>query len=148
MKKLKIVLAIDFPSLNHVINEAKKGGEGIAYSDLKLKLTNKVKLLANNQYLAQKSPKFDKKISFLFEWYSGSQRKDPDNIEFATKFICDGLKKLGVYKDDSYKLTSGIKIHRHIIDKEYPRVEIYIQENDEAFSDYITEKFKNLVIDK
>jgi len=145
MKKLKITLQIDFPSLNDVINEAKKGGRGAAYASLKKNLTNKVKLLANNEYLSQKSPVFTKKVSFLFVWYSKDQMKDPDNIEFATKFILDGLKNLGVYEDDSYKLTSGIKLHAHRIDKKWSRVEIYIKEADEELEEYFMDQFQHFI---
>ena len=142
---VKIILEIDFPSLNEVINTAKKGGKGAGYAALKKNLTNKVRLLANNQYKAQKSPKFKSKICFLFQWYAKNQMKDPDNIEFATKFILDGFKNLGLYEDDSYKITSGLKLHSHHIDKKRPRVEIYIQEHDDCLEDQMINLFKDWV---
>lgn len=36
-------------------------------------------------------------------WFNRDEKKDPDNIAFAKKYILDGLKKSGVIKDDSRK---------------------------------------------
>jgi len=141
---VRIVLNIDFPSLNHVINEAKKGGRGMAYSKMKNELTTKVRLIANNQYKSAGSPVFSENVSFLFEWYSKDARRDPDNIEFGTKFILDGFNKLGLFKDDSYKYTSGLKIHKHYIDKKFPRVVIYMQESNEEIESKILNQFLNI----
>lgn len=143
---LKLTIDIDFPSLNYVINETKKGGRGKSYSKIKKTQTTNVWLLCNNQYKAQGSPVFRDNVMFLFVWHSkkhkNGQVNDPDNLEFSVKFILDGLNKLGVFPDDSYKYTSGQKIHSHKL-SEKPFVELYVRERSEELENQIIELFLN-----
>lgn len=143
---LKLTIDIDFPSLNFIINEAKKGGKGKSYSKIKKTQTTNVWLLCNNEYKAQGSPVFKDNVMFLFVWHSkkssNGKIKDPDNLESAVKFILDGLVKLGVFPDDSYNYTSGQKIHYHKI-SEKPCVDVYIRNRNEAVESNIIDLFLN-----
>jgi hypothetical protein len=60
----------------------------------------------------------------IFHWYNADHRKDYDNIEFAQKFIWDGLVLAGVIPDDSEKHTPSMRIHVHDVDPWNPRVEL------------------------
>lgn len=65
-----------------------------------------------------------KKEAVIFHWYNKNSRKDFDNIEFAQKFIWDGLVLAKVLPDDSQKYVPAIRIHKHDVDPKRPRVEI------------------------
>jgi len=41
-------------------------------------------------------------VILKFFWYRTNKRTDPDNIDFAKKFILDGLVKAGVLVDDGW----------------------------------------------
>ena len=60
----------------------------------------------------------------IFSWYHKDSRKDFDNVEFAQKFIWDGLVMAKVLKSDGQKHTPKIRQHWHFIDKKKERVEI------------------------
>ena len=60
----------------------------------------------------------------VFTWFSKNERKDFDNIEFAQKFIWDGLVMAGVLLSDTQKDTPKVRIHNHEIDKKKPRIEL------------------------
>ena len=58
-----------------------------------------------------------------FSWYTKDERTDADNIEFAKKFILDGLVLAGVLVNDSRKYIVGTS-NRCYVDKKNPRVEV------------------------
>lgn len=66
-------------------------------------------------------------IHMIIRWYEPNNRRDIDNVTFATKFILDGLVKMGVLVDDSRKYISSIN-HNVFTDKENPRIEVEIME--------------------
>jgi len=58
-----------------------------------------------------------------------NKRRDVDNITFATKFIQDALVKQGIIIDDSQKYINQLR-HDVKVDKEYPRIEVQLIENN------------------
>ena len=67
------------------------------------------------------------KISYKW-FFPDNRRRDADNFGLANKFICDGLVKAEVIKDDCLgKLWLEYDCHKYI-DKENPRVEVTIEE--------------------
>jgi Holliday junction resolvase RusA-like endonuclease len=60
-----------------------------------------------------------------FDWYTKNERKDPDNVSFAKKFILDGMVGGGVLKDDTRKCIKGF-VDSFFVDKDNPRVEVTI----------------------
>lgn len=60
-------------------------------------------------------------------WYEQNDRRDPDNIYSALKFVLDGAVKAGVLPDDNRKYVRDISHHVRT-DKEDPRIEITFSE--------------------
>ena len=58
-------------------------------------------------------------------WYTKNERKDPDKVAFAIKFLLDGLVEAGVLRNDTRKEISSIT-HRFVTDKNAPRVELHL----------------------
>lgn len=67
------------------------------------------------------------KVKLIFTWYCKDQKKDPDNISFAKKYILDGMVDAGVLKNDGWKQIQGFE-DRFEVDKDNPRVEVEIRE--------------------
>lgn len=63
-------------------------------------------------------------------WYEPNSRRDVDNVTFATKFILDAMVDEGIIEDDSRKYVSAIT-HRVMTDKQFPRIEVVIDEEEE-----------------
>ena len=64
-----------------------------------------------------------------FCWYEKNRKRDPDNICFAKKFILDAMVKNHVLPNDSQKYIKGFR-DLFYIDKDNPRIEIFIEEGD------------------
>lgn len=65
----------------------------------------------------QKIKPMQKIDSMMFTWYEENNRKDTDNVEFAQKFIRDGLVQAGVIPNDGRKYTGTTTVHYHHISK-------------------------------
>ena len=70
-----------------------------------------------------KEPVTNYPVIAVFRWYTKDERTDADDIEFAKKYILDGLVLAGVLKDDSRKYIVGTN-NRCYVDKKNPRVEV------------------------
>jgi hypothetical protein len=68
----------------------------------------------------------NEKVKIIITWYCKNEKKDPDNISFAKKFICDGLVSAGVLENDGWKQIQGFE-DIFIVDKINPRVEIELK---------------------
>lgn len=68
-----------------------------------------------------------RKIDLDITWYEMSQRRDPDNVFFAIKFILDALVTCNVIDDDSQKHIGEVR-ERVKVDKKCPRIEVVIKE--------------------
>ena len=64
-------------------------------------------------------------VQLNITWYEPNDRKDIDNITFATKFIQDSLVRTGILEDDSRKYINQVN-HSVFTDKENPRIEVEI----------------------
>jgi Holliday junction resolvase RusA-like endonuclease len=64
-----------------------------------------------------------KRVQVNFTWYCANEKKDPDNICFAKKYILDGLVKAGVLANDGWKQIKGFTDNFEV-DKVNPRIEI------------------------
>lgn len=69
----------------------------------------------------------DKRVKIIFTWYCKNQKKDPDNIAFAKKFILDSLVRTGILKNDGWKQIAGFTDYFEV-DESRPRVEVEIRE--------------------
>ena len=64
-------------------------------------------------------------IKLTINWYDPDNRRDIDNITFATKFIQDSVVRTGILEDDSRKYINQVN-HTVFTDKENPRIEVEI----------------------
>lgn len=64
-------------------------------------------------------------IKLNINWYEQDNRRDIDNITFATKFIQDSLVRTGILEDDSRKYINQVN-HTVFTDKENPKIEVEI----------------------
>lgn len=68
-------------------------------------------------------------IHYVF--YEPNMKRDHDNVaSCASKFIQDALRDIEVIKDDSWKYVLNFT-HDFYLDRENPRIDVYIEEIDE-----------------
>lgn len=68
-----------------------------------------------------------KQVKVHINWIEPDERRDPDNVASAVKFIFDGLVKAGVLYDDKRKNIKNI-YHDFDIDRKNPRIEVTLEE--------------------
>jgi Holliday junction resolvase RusA-like endonuclease len=115
----KLTIPHELTDLNSYI-QAERGNK-FAAADIKQTMT-----WLCTQYAKTLKP-IEKRVKIIFTWYCKNQKKDPDNISFAKKFILDGLVKAGVLENDGWKNIAGFEDY-FIVDADKPRVEIEIRE--------------------
>ncbi len=71
-------------------------------NQMKQENTNLVAMLAKTKLNPVKYP-----VTIQFVWQEPNDRRDPDNIIFAKKFILDGLVVAGVLPNDTQKWIMG-----------------------------------------
>ena len=112
------------PTMNEEIEATKRHWS--AYSKHKEGFTTLVSLYAKQQL---KGVQITGQCAIVCRWYVRSRAQDADNISFATKYILDGLQWAGTIKNDNLKTVNGGLLHQFAIDKDNPRVEVVILEN-------------------
>lgn len=95
---------------------------------IKRKYTNQCKQCFLTQL--SKNNKLEYPYEFIFIWYNKNKRKDPDNISFAHKFIFDGMQTSGFMDNDNWAHILDISDF-YLVDKDNPRVEMYIVKPEE-----------------
>lgn len=116
---MKIIIPGEFTDLNTYIDAERSN----RFKAAKIKST--MTFIAFSRAKGQKSSYKRQKI--VFRWYCKNQKKDPDNICFAKKFILDGMVKAGVIDNDGWKQISGFE-DEFYLDKQHPRVEVELLE--------------------
>jgi len=113
---MKLVFPGEFPSLNEYIN-AERRNRFIA-AKIKKETTQRVK-----QACAQYARTIDYPVHVQCIWYTKNERKDPDNVAFAIKFLLDGIVEAGLLTNDTRKYVLTLTHFFHT-DKHNPRVEV------------------------
>lgn len=67
-----------------------------------------------------------KRIQMDIVWYEPNMKRDPDNVDSARKVILDSLVKSGIIPNDGWKQVVPKWSAEVRIDKENPRVELFI----------------------
>ena len=62
-----------------------------------------------------------------FHWFEPNQRRDLDNIRYASKYILDGLRECGRLPNDGWAWVKGMS-DTFSVDERDPRVEVSINE--------------------
>lgn len=78
-------------------------------------------------------PAFDRPVKIRLEYFEQARRRDPDNIMTSKKWILDGLVEAGVLLGDGWRdLSMPVPFfERFYIDKENPRIEVTIYDEEE-----------------
>lgn len=118
----KIVIPGMLTTLNGYI-EAERASRYMA-AELKKTETAYVESVMRDEY-----PLPDEKLDYEFHWYWKDRRTDPDNIFFSIKFIFDGMQGANIIQGDGWKQVGKVT-HECFVDKENPRVEIFVSERD------------------
>lgn len=117
---MKLIFPGEFPSLNEYINAERRN----RFIAAKIKKETTLRVV---QDCAQTQEHIDYPIHILCGWYTKNERKDPDNVAFAIKFLLDGIVTAGVLKNDTRKDILTIS-HFFFTDKNNPRVEVLFME--------------------
>ncbi|MDJ0554337.1 MAG: hypothetical protein F6K24_02600 [Okeania sp. SIO2D1] len=91
------------PTLNKIINNARRS-KYISSSE-KRKWTEDIAILSSELTPCQDM------VWLKFEWKVFNQKRDPDNIAAAAKFILDGLVAAEIIPDDSLKYIGSPILH-------------------------------------
>ena len=75
------------------------------------------------------------KCALIIEWTEKNNRRDADNISFATKFIQDALVECGVFPDDNRKYIADIH-HKFQTGNDY-QVKVTIEEMNNVINQRI-----------
>lgn len=115
-----LIIPGTMPGLNEMIdaarsNKYKSSVQKRAYTEIVAWYAKQAKL-----------PKMDR-VALKITWHEPHQKRDPDNVQAAVKYIWDGLVFAGVLENDGWK-QQGPVTHNMRVDKVNPRVEIEIQE--------------------
>lgn len=65
-------------------------------------------------------------VYIIFTWYEKTEKRDPDNVAFAKKFILDALVSNQIIDGDSRKYIAGFE-DQIKTDRENPRIEVEIK---------------------
>lgn len=117
---MKLIFPGEFPSLNEYIN-AERRNRFIA-AKIKKETTERVISICEKT-----TRKIHEPVDVQCVWYTKNERKDPDNVAFAIKFLLDGIVTAGILKNDTRKEVCTI-YHFFRTDKENPRVEVSLMQ--------------------
>lgn len=113
-----------FPCLNDYIDEANLNRHRA--NKMKQEWTDLVRDIAILSRIRPRRCKQD----FVFVFYEKNRKRDKDNVDFAKKFIFDGLVRAGVLPNDGWRWVGDYQI-RVRLDRLNPRVEIYMRDSKE-----------------
>ena len=118
--KMEIKITGNLPTLNEWISASRAN----KYKSAALK--KKTEAFIVWQVLAQKVKIPDCKHDIVCTWVRTNNRTDPDNMEFATKFIFDALQKAGAITNDGRKQIND-KMHIHVLDRDAKERSVFIE---------------------
>ena len=110
----RLMINTSLTTLNEYIAAA--NSNKFAAAKVKKQNEDKIILLAKAQKFSLKK---ETAYYVIINWYN--YRQDPDNVEFAQKFIFDALQKGGFLKNDNSKYILQPKVHFHLKGKKYPK---------------------------
>lgn len=120
MEKVRLIYEGTLPGLNEYTNSCRSGYRQGAR--LKRQTEEDLIWIFKSQFKGQLNGLYD--VDFV--WFEKDKRRDHDNIASARKFIFDALVKSGILPDDGWK-NVGNFTDTFLVDKERPRVEIYLR---------------------
>ena len=109
---MKLIIPHELTDLNTYI-QAERGNKFVA-AEIKKDMTQICTLYA------KKLQPITSKVKIVITWYCKNQKKDPDNISFAKKFVLDGLVKAGILQNDGWSNILSFE-DAFEVDKDKPR---------------------------
>ena len=105
------------PGLNEIVDAAKRGGKGLAYSSQKKQWTDAVYWRS----MEVRVPRLTR-VRLILEWVHANTRRDKDNVEAGQKYVWDGLvgpkeacrHGRSVLANDGWDQNAGVE-HRHVV---------------------------------
>ncbi len=79
---------------------------------IKRETQDALNLYIRHEINAGRLHRHEKPCELEIVWTEENNKRDADNIEFATKFIQDALVEMGVFPDDNRKYITG---HKHTV---------------------------------
>jgi len=119
---LEFFIPGEFTTLNQFIAAANSHRNAAAR--IKRDETRRVTIAARGIPPVTKYP-----VDLHFVWYRRNKKSDPDNVDFAIKFVLDGLQIAGVIKQDTWACI-GKRTHESAVDRDNPGVSISIMERE------------------
>ena len=119
MEMVKFIIDGALPGLNEYVNSCRSGYRQGAR--LKRQTDDDLIWVLKSQFKGQLNGCWD----MDFKWFEKDKRRDHDNIASARKFILDAFVKCGILPDDGWK-NVGDFTDTFLVDKERPRIEIYL----------------------
>lgn len=120
------MLILTIPGELPNLNEYTKANRTSKYNGARMKQKAENKI--THYIMQQLSGAITLDKAFLkFVWVEKNKKRDPDNVAFAKKFLLDALVTNGILKNDGWSCIEGFE-DKFRVDKERPRIEIYIEE--------------------
>ena len=116
---MRLVIKGQLPGLNDYTKACRSNK--FVGAQMKADAEQLISLFIRNQHLEP----VPGKVYVSFTWYEPNERRDPDNVAFAKKFILDALVANGIIEGDSRKYIKGFS-DEVITDKKNPRIVIDI----------------------
>lgn len=116
---MRLVIRGQLPGLNEYTKENRS--HRIAGAQMKADAEQLITLFIRNQHIEP----VHGAVYISFTWYEPNEKRDPDNVVFAKKFILDALVRNQIIDGDGRKVVKGFadKIET---DKTNPRIEVEI----------------------
>ena len=105
------------------LNEYTKQNRGNRYNGARMKAETEqiITLYIRNQHLEP----LHGPVYLIFRWYEPNEKRDPDNVAFAKKFILDALVSNSIIDGDGRRIIKGFEDHVET-DRKNPRIIVEI----------------------
>lgn len=121
MESMKTCLLIkgQLPGLNEYTKENR--AHRIAGAKMKEDAERYITVFIKNQHLKP----IPGRVHLIFRWFEPNNKRDPDNVAFAKKFILDALVANRIIEGDGRKYIHGFEDYIET-DNKNPRIEVEI----------------------
>lgn len=106
------------------LNEYTRQNRNNRYDGARMKAETEqlITIMIRNQHLEP----IHGRVFLTFKWYEPNEKRDPDNVAFAKKFILDALVSNGIIDGDGRKIVKGFKDQIET-DRKNPRIIVEIE---------------------
>lgn len=120
-----LIIPLTLPGLNEYINAERSNRYKGAH--IKRQTQNDIEIFIRQAINKGTLHRHENQCELEITWIEPNNRRDGDNISFATKFIQDALVEMGVFPDDSRKYINGLK-HTFMTNQRDPQIIVEIKE--------------------